>query len=70
MNNICRRHGSGMALARRNGGWTTICPWCDEEGRYSTGAAEDRRPAPMYQYTAQNTRPAGPALYSRERFGK
>lgn len=24
-------------MKRMNGGWTTVCPWCDAAGRYDKG---------------------------------
>ena len=32
--NYCRIHQAPMLLKRMNGGWTTVCPWCDQLGVY------------------------------------
>lgn len=71
MDNICRRHASGQVLVRKNGGWTTICPWCEMEGRYREMFGDDGHSlAPMYPRGAQYAQPEVPALFSEERSAK
>ena len=37
MNNYCNIHQVPMMMKRMNGGWTTVCPWCEVAGRYDKG---------------------------------
>ena len=35
MNGYCNIHQTPMLMRRMNGGWTTVCPWCDALGKYN-----------------------------------
>ncbi len=65
-NNFCRVHQGRMLIKWMNGGWTTVCPWCEIAGKYDKGTVragihEHRG----YQYNAgQNSE--RPDVSSRE----
>ena len=66
MRNYCEIHQCNMLMKRMNGGWTTVCPWCEIAGRYDrstvrAGAHEARG----YQYGAGDHQ-ARPDVSSRE----
>lgn len=37
----CRIHQVPMLFKRMNGGWTTVCPWCDAMGKYERVGAHE-----------------------------
>ena len=51
MNGYCNIHQVPLLLKRMNGGWTTVCPWCDQLGRYDNRTAQVAAHEPRgYQY--------------------
>lgn len=39
--NYCRIHGTPMLMKRMNGGWTSVCLWCDVMGKYERIGAHE-----------------------------